>query len=260
MSKIETSLKSQPQVDLPLAGKVALVTGGSRGIGAAIAQRLAADGAAVALTYANSADKADEVVGAIEAVGGRAKPIRADAGDAEDTRRAVETTVAAFGRIDILVNNAGALVVKPAGEFTAEEIDRVIDVNVKGPFIAAQEALRHMKEGGRIINIGSVNAERVPFAGGGLYAMSKAAIVGLTRAWARDLGPRGITINNVQPGPVDTDMNPASGGFSEATLPHMAVGRYGKVEEIADFVAYLAGPSTGYITGASLSVDGGYTA
>ncbi|HVM83813.1 MAG TPA: 3-oxoacyl-ACP reductase family protein [Candidatus Binatia bacterium] len=260
MSKIEVAPRSALRADLPLDGKVALVTGGSRGIGAAIVKRLAADGAAVAFTYAASPDKADEVVHAIEAVGGVAKPIRADAGKAEDAQRAVESTVAAFGRLDILVNNAGALVVKPAGEFTLEDFNRVIDVNVKGLFVATQEAVRHMKEGGRIINIGSVNAERVPFVGGGLYAMSKAAVVGLTRGWARDLGPRGITINNVQPGPVDTDMNPAAGPFAEATLPHMAIGRYGKVEEVADFVAYLASPGAGYITGANLSVDGGYTA
>jgi 3-oxoacyl-[acyl-carrier protein] reductase len=243
-----------------LAGKVALVTGGSRSIGAAIAKRLAADGAAVAITYSASRDKADAVVRAIESKGGKAIAIRADAGDAAQVRDAVAKTATQFGRLDILVNNAGIIIVKPVEEFALADFDRIVDVNVKGVFVATQAALRHLQSGGRIINIGSVNSDRVPFSGGGLYAMSKAAIAGLTKALARDLGPRGITINNVQPGPVDTDMNPADGPFAPSARPHLAVQRYGTVEEIADFVAYLASPGASYITGASLAVDGGYTA
>jgi 3-oxoacyl-[acyl-carrier protein] reductase len=243
-----------------LSGKVALVTGGSRSIGAAIARRLAADGAAVAITYSASPDKADAVVREIDAKGGKAIALRADAGDAAQVKDAVETTVAQLGRLDILVNNAGILIAKPVDEFALADFDRIVDVNVKGVFVATQAALRHLPAGGRIINIGSVNSDRVPFSGGGLYAMSKAAVAGLTKALARDLGPRGITINNVQPGPVDTDMNPADGPRASGNRQHVAVQRYGTVEEIADFVAYLASPGAGYITGADLKVDGGYTA
>ena len=175
-------------------------------------------------------------------------------------QQAVDATVAHFGRLDILVNNAGVLAVGPLESFSLEDFDRTLAVNVRSVFVATQAAARHMGQGGRIINIGSTNAERMPFAGGGPYAMSKAALVGLTRGLARDLGPRGITINNVQPGPVDTDMNPATGEFAESLMGFMAVGRYGKVEEIASFVAYLAGPEAAYITGASLTIDGGFAA
>jgi 3-oxoacyl-[acyl-carrier protein] reductase len=243
-----------------LAGKVALVTGGSRSIGAAIAKRLAAEGASVAITYSASPDKADAVVRAISTSGGKAIALRADAADAAQVKAAVAKTVAEFGRLDILVNNAGIAIVKPVEEQALADFDRIVDVNVKGVFVATQEALRHLQSGGRIINIGSVNSDRVPFSGGGLYAMSKAAVAGLTKAMARDLGPRGITINNVQPGPVDTDMNPADGPFAPSARPHLAVQRYGTVDEIADFVAYLASPGASYITGADLKVDGGYTA
>ena len=199
-----------------LAEKVALVTGGSRSIGAAIARRLAADGAAVALTYNASPEKADAVVRAIEGAGGKARAIRADAADTSAVRGAVAETVKAFGRLDVLVNNAGLLVVKPVDEVTLDDFDRMVAVNVRGLFVAIQEALRHMHQGGRIINIGSINSERVPFAGGTLYVLTKAAVAGLTRALARDLGPRGITVTNVQPGPTDTDMNPASGKLRNA--------------------------------------------
>ena len=243
-----------------LNGKVALVQGGSRGIGAAIVKRLAEQGAAVAFTYVSSQAVANELQQQITANGGKALALRADSADAEAVQQAVDATVAHFGRLDILVNNAGVLAVGPLESFSLEDFDRTLAVNVRSVFVATQAAARHMGQGGRIINIGSTNAERMPFAGGGPYAMSKAALVGLTRGLARDLGPRGITINNVQPGPVDTDMNPATGEFAESLMGFMAVGRYGKVEEIASFVAYLAGPEAAYITGASLTIDGGFAA
>ncbi|ERO61323.1 3-oxoacyl-ACP reductase family protein [Pseudomonas piscis] len=243
-----------------LNGKVALIQGGSRGIGAAIVERLAAEGAAVAFTYVSSADKARALQEHIIAQGGQALAIQADSADAEAIRRAVNASVQAFGRLDILVNNAGVLAVAPLDEFQLEDFDRTLAINVRSVFIATQEAARHMGEGGRIINIGSTNADRMPFAGGGPYAMSKAALVGLTKGLARDLGPRGITINNVQPGPVDTDMNPADSDFADSLMDLMAVGRYGRAEEVAGFVAYLASPEAAYITGASLSIDGGFGA
>ena len=243
-----------------LSGKVALIQGGSRGIGAAIAKRLAHEGAAVAITYISSPDKAAEVVRSIEASGGRALAIQADSSDADAVRRAVSQTVEHFGRIDVLVNNAGVLAIAPIEEFSLDDFDRTVAVNVRSVFVASQEAARHMTAGGRIITIGSTNAERMPFAGGSVYAMSKSAIVGLTRGMARDLGPRGITVNNVQPGPVDTDMNPENSEFADSLKSLMAVGRYGRDEEIAAFVAYLAGPEAGYVTGASLTIDGGFAA
>nr|WP_298148222.1 3-oxoacyl-ACP reductase family protein [uncultured Pseudomonas sp.] len=243
-----------------LIGKVALIQGGSRGIGAAIAERLAHEGAAVVITYVSSADKAAELVRGIEAAGGRALAVKADSADADAVRGAVNQTLSHFGRIDILVNNAGVLAIAPIDEFSLEDFDRTVAVNVRSVFVASQEAARHMTEGGRIITIGSTNAERMPFAGGSVYAMSKSAIVGLTRGMARDLGPRGITVNNVQPGPVDTDMNPENGDFAATMKGLMAIDRYGRAEEIAAFVAYLAGPEAGYVTGASLSIDGGFAA
>ncbi|MBN6716534.1 3-oxoacyl-ACP reductase family protein [Pseudomonas capsici] len=243
-----------------LAGKVALVQGGSRGIGAAIVRRLAKEGAAVAFTYVNSEVNALDLQDSINANGDKALAIRADSADANAIRHAVQTTAETFGGLDILVNNAGVLAVAPLDQFNLEDFDRILAINVRGVFIATQEAARHMNEGGRIINIGSTNADRMPFAGGAPYAMSKSALVGLTKGLARDLGPQGITVNNVQPGPVDTDMNPAHGEFAESLMGFMAIPRYGKSEEIASFVAYLAGPEAGYITGASLSIDGGFGA
>jgi 3-oxoacyl-[acyl-carrier protein] reductase len=239
-----------------LTGKVALVTGGSRGIGAAIAKRLARDGAAVAITYVGAQQKADEVVGAIKAEGGRALAIRADSAEAEAVKHAVAETVKTFGHLDVLVNNAGVAVVAPLDQFSLDDFDRMVAVNVRSVFVAAKEASHHMGEGGRIITIGSVNAERMPFVGGGPYAMTKAAVAGLTR----DLGPRGITVNNVQPGPTVTDMNPADGPFAEAMKGFIALGRYGESDEIAGMVAYLAGPEAAFVTGASLTIDGGYAA
>ncbi|OBZ26146.1 oxidoreductase [Pseudomonas protegens] len=243
-----------------LSGKVALIQGGSRGIGAAIVERLAAEGASVAFTYVSSASKAQALQDSIIAKGGKALAIHADSADAEAIRRAVNDSVKAFGRLDILVNNAGVLAIAPLDEFKLEDFDRTLAINVRSVFIATQEAARHMGEGGRIINIGSTNADRMPFAGGGPYAMSKAALVGLTKGLARDLGPRGITINNVQPGPVDTDMNPADSDFAASLMDLMAIRRYGHAEEVASFVAYLASAEAGYITGASLTIDGGFGA
>ena len=243
-----------------LTGKAALVTGASRGIGAAIAQRLARDGAAVAITYQSSKDKAQAVVREIEAAGGRAIAIAADSADADAVRGAVVETVRALGRIDVLVNNAGIASMAPLAEFALDEFDRMLAINVRAVFVAAQEASRHMVEGGRIITIGSVNADRMPFPGGHVYAMTKAAVAGLTRGLARDLGPRGITVNVVQPGPVDTDMNPATGPFADMLKTMLAIPRYGRAEEIAAMVAYLAGPEAGLVTGACLTIDGGFAA
>jgi 3-oxoacyl-[acyl-carrier protein] reductase len=243
-----------------LQNKVALVIGGSRGIGAAIVQRLAAEGAAVAFTYVSSAQEAEALAAGLRTQDSKVLAIQADSADEQALRAAVDTTVKTYGRLDILVNNAGVLAVGPLEEFSMTDFDRTLAINVRSVFVAIQEAARHMGEGGRIITIGSTNAERMPFAGGGVYAMSKAAIVGLTKGLARDLGPRGITINNVQPGPVDTDMNPDSGEFATTLKGLMALPRYGRTEEIASFVAYLAGPEAGYITGASLTIDGGFAA
>ena len=243
-----------------LGGKVALVTGGSRGIGAAIAKRLAAEGAAVALTYLNSPKKAAEVVHAIERSGGKAFATKADAADVAACRAAVAKTIETFGKIDILVNNAGIAPRAPIEEFTMKDFERLIAINIRGVFVATQEATRHMREGGRIIHIGSCNSSYIPYPGGSVYALTKGAVAAFTKGLARDLGPRGITVNNVQPGPVDTDLNPANGKFADATRQHVALGRYADAEEVASFVAYLASPEASFITGASLLVDGGYSA
>jgi 3-oxoacyl-[acyl-carrier protein] reductase len=243
-----------------LAGKVALVTGGSRSIGAAIAKRLAADGAAVALTCSASPGKAEEVVRAIEAAGGKALALQADSADPEGVRRAVARTVEAFGGIDILVNNAGIIAIAPIESFSLQDFDRMLAVNIRGLFVATQEVARQMRDGGRIIHIGSCNSDRLPFAGGSVYALTKGAVAAFTKGLARDLGPRGITVNNVQPGPTETDMNPATGAFADAARQLVALGRYAKPEEIASLVAYLASPEASFITGASLLADGGYTA
>jgi 3-oxoacyl-[acyl-carrier protein] reductase len=243
-----------------LDGKVAIVTGGSRGIGAAIARRLAREGAAVVITYSSSKSKADDVVRDIESAGGRGVAVEADSADGKAVKSAIGETVKRFGRLDVLVNNAGIGKIAPLAEFALEDFDRMVAVNVRAVFIGAQEAARHMKEGGRIITIGSINAERMPFAGGAAYAMTKAAVAGLTRGLARDLGPRNITVNNVQPGPVDTDLNPADGPFAATMMSFMALPRYGRGDEIAAMVAYLAGPEAGFVTGASLTIDGGFGA
>jgi 3-oxoacyl-[acyl-carrier protein] reductase len=243
-----------------LKNKRALVTGGSRGIGAAVVKRLAREGAHVALTYVSKPEEANKTAAAAGALGVRALAVQADAADPDAVVAAVERTAREFGGIDILVNNAGIAKMAPIDSFNLKDFDRTFAVNVRAVFVATQAAVRHMKEGGRVINIGSCNAERMPFAGGAVYAMSKAALQGLVQGLARDLGPRGITVNNVQPGPVDTDMNPASGEFAEMLKKLMALPRYGHVDEIAAMVAYLAGPEAGFVTGASLTIDGGFNA
>ncbi|MGH7427945.1 MAG: 3-oxoacyl-ACP reductase family protein [Candidatus Methylomirabilaceae bacterium] len=243
-----------------LENKRALVTGGSRGIGAAIVKRLAREGAHVALSYVSKPDQAQATVKAAQALGVKALAIQADSADPKAVVAAVERTVRELGGIDILVNNVGIAVLAPLGDFRLEDFDRTFAVNVRAVFVATQAAVKHMKAGGRVINIGSCNAERMPFAGGGVYAMSKAALVGLVKGLARDLGPRGITINNVQPGPVDTDMNPATSDFAKSLVQLMALPRYGTGDEIAAIVAYLAGPEAGFVRGASLTIDGGFTA
>jgi 3-oxoacyl-[acyl-carrier protein] reductase len=242
-----------------LAGRRALVTGGSRGIGAEIVRRLAADGAAVAFTYAASAAEADKLAAELTGTGATALAIQADSGDAEQVARSVDEAVAALGGLDILVNNAGIVYADAIGSLTLEQFDRLVAINVKAVFVAVQRALPHLGEGGRIINIGSINADRVPGPGLSLYAMSKAAVAGLTRGLARELGPRGITVNNVQPGPIATDMNPEDGQFADTARQVMALGAYGKPRDIASVVSYLAGPEAAYVTGANWNVDGGFT-
>lgn len=243
-----------------LTGKAALVTGGSRGIGAAIVKRFTKEGASVAFTYSTSAKRADQLVAAVEADGGHALAIQADMSDEKAVRLAVIKTVDAFGGIDILVNNAGSFVAAPIEQFPIKDFDRLIAVNLRGVFVATQEAVRYMREGGRIVHIGSCNAVSVPFSGGSVYALTKGALVSFTKGLARDLGPRGITVNNLEPGPVDTEMNPADGPGASGNLQHMALERYGHVDEIASFAAYLASPEASLITGASLLADGGYSA
>lgn len=242
-----------------LSNKVALVTGGSRGIGAGIVKRFAAEGADVAFTYVSGAEKANQLVAEIEKTGRQAIAIQADSASAAAVEAAVEKTVAAFGKLDILVNSAGVLVMGSPENISLEDFDKTINVNVRAAFVAIKAATKHLTKGGRIINIGSINADSMPFQGGGVYAMSKAAIQGMTRGFARDFGPLGITINNIQPGPINTDMNPENGAFADYLKNFLSVGRYGQVEEIAGLATYLAGPEAGYINGASLNIDGGFT-
>jgi 3-oxoacyl-[acyl-carrier protein] reductase len=243
-----------------LEGKIALVTGGSRGIGAAIAKRLAADGANVAITYTKGADAAASVVKEIERAGGKAIAIQADAADAGAVEAAVEKTVATFEQLDVLVNNAGTAIPKTFEETTLEELDRLIDVNVRGTFVATQAALKHMKSGGRIIMIGSSVGERVVVPGLVPYSATKGAVKMFTQGLSREVGSRGITVNNVQPGPIDTDLNPAAGEWAVPQKAATALDRYGHVEEVAALVAFVAGPEASYITGANLTVDGGTNA
>src|SRR5438876_5355137 len=246
--------------DRELTGKVALVTGGSRGIGAAIAKRLAENGASVAITYAKDASAASDVVEAIELEGGKALAIQADSADVEAVKNAVEKTVTAFGRLDVLVNNAGTAIPKPFEEATLEEMDRVIDINIRGVLVATQAAPKHMKSGGRIIMIGSAVGERVAAPGLVPYAATKGAVKMFSQALAREIGSRGITVNNVQPGPIDTELNPATGDWAVPQKAATALDRYGHVDEIAAMVAFVAGPEASYVTGSNLPVDGGMNA
>jgi 3-oxoacyl-[acyl-carrier protein] reductase len=243
-----------------LEGKIALVTGGSRGIGAAIAKRLAADGAHVAITYAKDSSSAAAVVKAIESNGGKAIAIQADSVDAEAIKAAVEKAVSTFGKLDILVNNAGTAIPKAFEEATLEEFDRVLNINVRGVFVATQAALKHMKDGGRIIMIGSCVGERMMTPGLAAYAATKGAVKMFTQGLSREVGGRGITVNNVQPGPIDTDLNPAAGDWATPQIANTVLGRYGHVDEIASLVAFVAGPESAYITGANLTIDGGTNA
>ncbi|WP_343728549.1 SDR family oxidoreductase [Duganella sp.] len=240
--------------------KVALVTGGARGIGAAIVKRLAQDGAAVAFTYVSSPDKANDLAATIIASGGRALAIRADSADAAAVQAAVTQTVAHFGQLDILVTNAGILNLAPIEEYALEDFDRMVATNVRGTFVAMQAAARVMKEGGRIVTIGSIAGLRVAFPTSSVYSMTKGAVAALVRGAAIDLAPRGITVNNVQPGPTETDMNPGDGPHAATLQTMIPARRFGKPEEVAGMVAYLVGAEAGFVTGASFTVDGGYTA
>ncbi|MFC0504295.1 SDR family oxidoreductase [Micromonospora costi] len=242
-----------------LDGKVALVTGGARGIGAGIALRLAQDGADVAVTYRQSADRAAAVVRQIQALGRRAVAVQADSADPDAVRHAVDRTAIVLGRLDILVNNAAVFLVGAVDELGTDELEQTIAVNVRGPYVAAQAAARHLGDGGRIISIGSNVGERAVFPGLALYSMSKTALAGLTRGLARELGPRGITVNLVNPGPTDTDTNPADGPNAQAIAGFTALGRYARPADIAATVAHLAGPDAAYVTGAVINVDGGFT-
>jgi 3-oxoacyl-[acyl-carrier protein] reductase len=243
-----------------LAGRVALVTGGSRGIGAAVARRLAHDGAAVALTYATNEEKAGAVAAKIRAEGGHALVLRSDNADPAAPVAAVESVAEAFGRLDILVNNAGVYLGGPLDTVTPADVDRILAVDVRAVFLAAQAAARHMTSGGRIVTIGSALTERVPAEGMTVYAMAKSALVGLTRGLARDLGPRGITATLIHGGLIDTDMNPADGPFGPTFAAVTALGHYGTPDDIAAAVSYLCGDGARYVTGTALTVDGGFAA
>jgi 3-oxoacyl-[acyl-carrier protein] reductase len=244
----------------PLDGKVALVTGASRGIGAAIAKYLAADGASVAITFSKDSKGAGAIVEAIEEAGGKALAMQADAIAADAIKGAVDKTVATFGKLDILVNNAGTAIPKPFEEGTLEEFDQVIDINLRGVLIATQAALKHLKSGGRIINIGSCVGERMMTPGLVAYSATKGAVKMFTQGLSREVGKRGITVNNIQPGPIDTNLNPAAGDWAAPQKAVTALDRYGTVDEVAALVAFVASPQSSYITGANLTVDGGTNA
>jgi 3-oxoacyl-[acyl-carrier protein] reductase len=214
----------------------------------------------VAFTYVSRPEQAGETAAAARALGVKALAIQADSSDARAVVAAVERTVAGLGGLDTLVNNAGVAVLGPLEDFALADFDRILAVNLRAVFVASQAAAKHLAPGGRIITVGSCNAERMPFPGGTAYAMSKAGLVGMVKGLARDLGPRGITVNNIQPGPVDTDMNPADGDFADLLRGMLALPRYASADEIAGLVAWLAGPEAGFVTGASLTIDGGFTA
>ncbi len=243
-----------------LTGKVAFVTGGSRGIGAGIARRLAADGASVAITFTKGADAAAAVVKQVEDAGGKALAIQADAADAAAVTAAVEQIVAAFGRLDVLVNNAGTAVPKPFEETSLEDLDRMININFRGTLVATQAALKHIRDDGRIIMIGSCVGDRMMTPGLVAYAATKGAVKMFTQGLSREVGHRGITVNNIQPGPIDTDLNPAAGDWATPQIALTSLKRYGHVDDVAALVAFVAGPEASYITGANLTVDGGTNA
>jgi 3-oxoacyl-[acyl-carrier protein] reductase len=246
--------------DLILSGQAALVTGGSRGIGAAIAIALARHGADVAITFERNGEKADEIRRTVEALGRRALVVKADSADVDEVTGAIEATAKAFGRLDILVNNAGIGDGRAFADVTLEAFDRMFAIHARAPFFAAQAAARHMGQGGRIISIGTNMSHRVAFPGLSLYVASKGAVQGMTRALARELGPLGITVNTVDPGSTDTDMNPADGPMAEGQLTHNALGRFGTPDDVAAAVVHLAGPGGRSITGTSILVDSGFNA
>jgi 3-oxoacyl-[acyl-carrier protein] reductase len=247
-------------LEASMNGKVALVTGGSRGIGAATALRLARGGADVAITYVAGKGAAEDVVRRIEATGRRAVALRADSADAVEAADAVDRAANALGGLDVLVNNVGVGLLGPLESITPADVDRVLAVNVRGVYLTSRAAAARMGRGSRIVTIGTCMTQRVPGPGGTLYAMSKSALIGLTKALARELGERGITANIVHPGPVDTDMNPADGPYAEPQKADTALGRFGSPDEIASMVAYLASGEAAYVTGAEFSVDGGHAA
>ncbi len=255
MDRISTVADSKP-----LAGKAALVTGGSRGIGAAIVARLARDGAHVAFTYNKAEAPAHALARDLSREGANVVAIRADAREADQVAAAVERAAQAFGRLDVLVNNAGVMFWGPLETFRLKDFDHTFAVNVRAVFVASQAAVRHMADGGRIVNIGSAAVFRGSASGGSIYAMSKAALIGYARNLARELGPRGITVNNVHPGPTDTDLSPAGDGRSSPVYDMMAIRRHGRPDEVAALVAYLASAAGAMLTGANLNIDGGYSA
>lgn len=245
---------------MTLAEKVAFVTGGSRGIGAAIVTKLAEQGARVAFTYVSASQDAERIVQEARAAGHEVHAIQADMSDPEAVVAAITETRDRFGGLDILVNNAGIFDVKPIGLATLEDFDRLMSVNVRGLFVATSEAVKHLPDGGRIINIGSINGDTLPFPGASVYGASKGAVQMLTKGWARDLGERGITVNVVQPGPIDTAANPADGAYADFQIALTALKRYGQPRDVAELVAFLATPAAANITAASINTDGGATA
>lgn len=243
----------------PLAGRRALVTGGSRGIGAEIVRRLSADGAAVAFTYSASGANAEKLAAELAGNGATVVAIQADAADGAQSAAAVERAVDDLGGLDIVVNNAGVAHIAPIDDFPAEEFERLVAINIGSTYWTTRTAIKHLGDGARIINIGSINADRIPGPGLSVYGLTKGAMSSFTRGLARDLGDRGITVNNVQPGPINTDANPDHGDFAESLKAVTTQGRYGHTTDVASLVAFLAGPESGYITGANLNVDGGFT-